>query len=116
MTKCPNCGNELVSVVKGSALIVHCTNRDYSIATSYIDPIYEDLQEYEVLLIEGNTVTKENYFLLQSLTGMNITELKYSLDTVPYSLFKGSAADVRELKEKLDECNVKYEIIPEFNY
>ena len=76
MSKCPNCGNKLISEIKGSSLIIRCTKCYYSVATTNIDPIYEDDSEYEIFLEEGNEITKENYFLIQSLTNMCKCQLK----------------------------------------
>lgn len=116
MSKCPNCGNKLISEINGSALIIRCTKCDYSVATTHIDPIYEDDSEYEIFLEEGNEITKENYFLIQSLTNMSMLEIKHLFEATPYLLSKGLAPEVKELKEKLDECGISYSIVPEFKY
>ena len=50
------------------------------------------------------------------LTNMNMPEVKKLFENTPYLLFKGSATEVKELKEKLDERNVKYYIKPDFHY
>jgi len=116
MTRCPKCGSGLISAVEGSALVVRCTKCEYSVATTHIDSIYEDDNEYEVFLEEGNEITKENYFLIQSLTNMSMLEIKHLFETTPYLLFKGLAPEVKELKERLDECSINYSIVPEFMY
>ena len=116
MNKCPNCGNELISKVVGSTLLVHCSKCDFSIATTHLDPIFEDERIYEIYLSDGNRITRENYFLIQSLTNMNMPEVKKLFENTPYLLFKGGATEVKELKEKLDERNVKYYIKPDFHY
>lgn len=116
MSKCPNCGNKLISEIKGSSLIIRCTKCYYSVATTHIDPIYEDDNEYEVFLEKGNEITKENYFLIQSLTNMSMLEIKHLFEATPYLLFKGLAPEVKELKEKLDKCGISYSIVPEFKY
>lgn len=116
MNKCPECGSELISEIKNSTLIVRCSKCNFSVVTTHIDPIYNDRQEYEVVLTKGNTITRENFFLIQAITGMNMKEIRCLFETAPYSLFKGYAPDVKELKEKMDDCNMKYEIIPKFKY
>lgn len=38
MTKCPECGGQLMNTVEGSTLIVSCKNCNRSVATTYIFP------------------------------------------------------------------------------
>ncbi len=113
---CEKCGSEMIPIKKDSTVGMVCPNCGHGFVTSYIDPIYEDFQEYKIYLTEGNTVTKDNYFLIQSLTNMSMLEIKHLFETTPYLLFKGLAPEVKELKEKLDECSINYSIVPEFKY
>jgi len=113
---CEKCGNEMIPIKKDSTVGMVCPNCGYGVVTSFIDPIYEDYQEYEIYLTEGNTVTKDNYFLIQSLTNMSMLEMKHLFETTPFLLFKGLAPEVKELKGKLDECSINYSIVPEFKY
>ena len=117
MTKCPNCGHELINLSEDYAIGMRCPNCEFAFVTSYIDPIYEDQAIYEVYLIEGNSLTKENYFDLNFLTGLNMTELReLLLHKCPYKVFSGCAYEVKELRDRLDKCNIKYMIKPDFNY
>ena len=47
---------------------------------------------------------------------MSMLEIKHLFEATPYLLFKGLAPEVKELKEKLDECGISYSIVPEFKY
>ena len=116
ITLCEKCGSVMVPVSDENNLGMICPNCGYGYVTSYIEPIYEDQQEYEIVLTDGNTITKENFSLIQSLTGKNMIEIKLLFDNATYSLFKGSAPEVKKLKEKLDNLKMKFEIIPEFKY
>ena len=113
---CEKCGHEMIPIKRDSTVGMFCPNCGHGFVTSFIDPIYEDYQEYEIYLTEGNTVTKDNYFLIQSLTSMSMLEIKQMFETTPYLLFKGLAPEVKELKEKLDACVINYRIVPEFKY
>lgn len=116
MNKCPNCGNELISDIIGSTLLVRCSKCDFNIATTHLDSIFEDENIYEIYLSDGNKITKENYFLVQSLTNMNMPQILKLFENTPYLLFKGHASEVKELKDQLDEKNIKYYIKPDFPY
>ncbi len=116
MNKCPKCGNELMSNVEGSTLIVSCKKCGFSIVTSRIDPLYEDNCEYQIYLLEGNAISKDNYFIIQSLTNLNMMQIKKIFENLPYMIFKGSAFEVQEIRKKLDKCKVKYKIVPNFKY
>ena len=116
MDVCPNCGKELISEVIGSSVLVRCPCCDFSVATSYMDPIFEDSKQYELFLDAGNKVTGANYSYIQFLTNKNIREIKSIFENAPYLLFKGRATEVKEIRDKLDENGIKYYIVPEFNY
>ena len=114
--KCDKCGNIMIPIQKEGATGMVCPNCGFGFVTSYFDPVYEDRNVYEVYLSTGNTITNKNYFLIQSINGKNIQEIKQLFESSPYLLYKGHAAEVRELKNKLDESGVKYVIVPDFNY
>lgn len=114
--KCDKCGNIMIPIQKEGVTGMVCPNCGFGFVTSYIDPMYEDQNVYEVYLSTGNTITNKNYFLIQSITGKNIQEIKQLFESSPFLLYKGHAVEVRELKNKLDESGVKYVIVPDFNY
>jgi len=114
--KCEKCGSKMIPIQKEGTTGMVCPNCGFGFVTSYIDPMYEDQNEYEIYLSKGNKITNKNYFLIQSITGKNIQEIKQLFESSPYLLYKGHAAEVRELMNKLDESGVKYVIAPDFIY
>ena len=51
---CPECGGMLASETRGPSRITTCAESGWSIATSHIDPIFEDENEYVIRLAAGN--------------------------------------------------------------
>ena len=117
MKICPICGNKLIEEVEGSSLIIKCTKCDYSVATSNISLIYEDETIYTVTIEEGNSVKMDVITTLKTITGLSTSEM---LDIIkagcPYDLYAGRAVEVKEMKSKLENANIKFSIKPNFQW
>lgn len=114
--RCPECGAVLDVVVKGSSYVINCNNCGYSVATTYMDPIYEDQQEYTVTINAGNTVNKDNAMIMGGLLNSTLQQIAEYFKTAPHILFKGDAPRVKELRDKLEKGKIQYTISPEFDY
>lgn len=116
MNKCPKCGKELRSRIEGSTQIIECSSCDYSVVTSYIDPIHEDNQEYRIIIDGCESRNKKTYIALSRIAGTNVLGVKRLLDNTPTELLVGKAAEIKDVLDSLNENNVNYHIVPEFKY
>ncbi len=114
--KCPVCNHDLIPFTEGSTTGVRCSYCDYSIVTTYIEPIYEDDNTYTVVLEAGNSVDMSTIKVISKITGKNYIFSKQYLENAPAIIAKGIAAEIIEMKSQLDSSNVKYSISPEFPY
>lgn len=114
--KCPKCGHDLVSRIKGSTLVVRCSNCDYSIVTSVTDPINEDTIYYSIQLEADNLIDLNSIKCISNVTGLNYLKAKDCLRKAPVTIYKGLASDVLTKKKMLDESKIKYTISPDFPY
>ncbi len=114
--KCPVCNHDLIAFTEGSTTGVRCSYCDYSLVTTYIEPIYEDENTYTITLEAGNTADQQTIKAISKITGENYIFAKRCLENTPIEIVKGSAAEIIELKKSLDLCGIKYSITPEFPY
>ncbi len=114
--KCPICNHELIPMKEGSSIGVRCSNCEYSIVTSYIDPIYEDENTYTLMLEAGNICDKTCMKIISRITGENFIQAKKLISSAPVVIAEGKAMDILTLKKELDENSIKYSISPKFPY
>lgn len=113
---CPECGGKAVSRVEGSSLVIECQECDWSIATSYIDPIYEDESIYAVFLREGNAVTKELLKIVSIATGGNFIAAKKAIGNPDGPISQGKAPEVKEVIASLSDAGALFEVVPPYPY
>jgi len=116
MSKCPKCGKELKRIKQNSGVAYCCVNCDYSVATTDLDPIFEDQQEYTIRILPNNSLDKETLKVLSSIAKLNYIDCKQLIEKAPSIIFKGDAVDVKDIKSKLDNSNIAYSIEPVFIY
>lgn len=114
--KCPVCNHDLIPFTEGSTTGVRCSHCDYSIVTTYIEPLYEDDNIYTLILEAGNSVDMPTIKVIAKITGKNYIFSKHCLEKVPTIIAKGVASEIIELKRQLDSSEVKYSISPEYPY
>lgn len=113
---CPECGGSLKSEIVGSSVVVSCENCGWSVASSYIEPIREDETVYSLFLENGNTADKRTLSCLSNVVGCNFLQAKKMVDGSRSLLFSGTAVEVREKRDQLEEGEVAYSIEPDFPY
>lgn len=116
MSGCPECGGVLSSRIDGSCLTVACPSCGWSVATTYIEPIYMDRAEYAISILSGNPVTKPVLSAIGKVAGVNFLSAKPIAEQGSEYVFKALAPEIREKKKLLDDAGVSYRIEPEFPY
>lgn len=114
--KCPVCNHELIPMKEGSSIGVRCSNCEYSVVTSYIDPIYEDENTYTLMLEADNVCDKTCMKIISRITGENFIQAKKLISSAPVVIAEGKAMDILTIKKELDENSIKYSISPIFPY
>lgn len=114
MTKCPECGGQLVNTVEGSTLIVSCKNCNWSVATTYISPIDADETLYSIALTKNNEMTVDQLKLISKMIGGNFLNAKRAINDSSVIITKAKAKTVAEARKKMDAVGLKYQITPAF--
>ena len=113
---CPKCNAELTSEIKGSTLLLTCGKCGWSVATSYIEPIFLDETTYRLVLDTGNSVSKPALAAVSAATGGNYLSAKKLVESAPVTLAKALAPEAMRLARILAEGDVAYSIEPDFPY
>lgn len=113
---CPKCGGNLKSEVIGSSAIQTCQGCGWSVATSYVDPIYEDDTVYRLYIEDGNVSSRPVLTALSKVLGCNYLGAKKAVEGGRSLLFEGDAVKTREKRDALDSGGVVYAIEPYFPY
>lgn len=94
----------------------YCTNCDWNVVTSYIEPIYEDVTIYEILSDCNIQAGVDQLKTISKIKNVNFIEAKHVLETKGNLIYKGKAVDIKEIRDKLDKGMIEYYITPEFPY
>lgn len=57
---CKKCGHKMNDYIKSSSWVWECPECGYSLATTYIDPIYEDRAKYKITLLPNVYKQRKN--------------------------------------------------------
>lgn len=111
---CPECNASTISKIEGSSLVIECSKCGWSIATSRIDPIYEDETIYLVHVGLNKTPSKEALKAVARITGGNFVSAKRLLETPGSKLIEGKAPVIKKCLEDLTAAGVSFDVNPEF--
>ena len=112
---CEKCGAKMRSVQTPYSLGMECPNCGWGWISTYNEPIYEDENEYLVIL-ESKESSFADVKTVSSIVNCNFIQAKKIIESAPVEIYCGDAIKVREIKEKLDQNNVAYRIEPKFPY
>ena len=113
---CPKCNAELTSEVKGSTLLLTCGECGWSVATSYIEPIFLDETTYRLALDAGNPASKPVLAAVSAAAGGNYLSAKKLVESAPVVLSEDLAPEVMRIARILADGSVSYSIAPDFPY
>ena len=114
--KCPQCDINLVYCHADSTITWTCPKCGWSLATTYMSPINQDINKYEVQLIQNLTPSINQLKILSQISGKNFLRVKKMLESDDSLLFKGKAVDVSLIKTQLEQEKIGFKIIPHFDY
>ena len=114
--KCHECDIDLVYCQQESTITWTCPVCGWGLATTYISPIYHDINNYEVFLLKDFSPKPNQLRVISRISGLNLIESKKLLGTDEAFLFKGKAADVLPIKTQLEQEEIGFKIVPEYNW
>ena len=114
---CEKCGHEMKSIDENIPVGKTCTNCGWGWATTFIEPIYNDIQIYTITLNSVVSITKEPIKTIAEITGQNFLQTKKTLDNLPQVVFSGKAPEVLKICHSLkSKPFFDFKISPDFPY
>lgn len=112
---CEKCGDEMKPLSELYPIGMTCPNCGWGWATTYIDPINLDENDYRMILVSSEN-SLSNIKLVSETANCNYVEAKKLIEKAPVEIFCGKAVEVKTIKEKLEAANIEIRIEPEFPY
>ena len=114
---CEKCGSLMRPLDSQKSIGMTCDKCGWGWATTYIEPIYNDMQIYIVTLNSVALVAKDTIKTIAEITGQNFLQTKKLLENLPQIVFTGKAPEVVKICGimKLNR-GVEFEVSPEFPY
>lgn len=113
---CEKCKTDMLHVCENSVQGWSCPTCGWGILTTHIDKIYQDITEYSIHIKKTTDIDKNKIKLISKITGVNYREAKEILDEGDICILKSKAPKVKEVRDKLIEADILFEIEPAFNY
>jgi len=113
---CPRCAGRLLSDVRGSSLVVTSEDCGWSVATSYIEPQFQDDTTYRITLDADNPVSKSVLAAVSSVAGGNWLRAKTIVESAPTVLAEDLAPEVMRLACILTDGGVAFSVDPDLPY
>lgn len=113
---CDKCEHEMRYKKEGSSHGWFCDYCGWNVVTSFMEPIYEDVEIYYVF---NDGVSKESMQMIKciaQITGENFIMSKELLSKKGSVLYKGDAKSVKSILHKLTQNEIQFKVIPEFPY
>ncbi|MBO7393013.1 MAG: DUF4926 domain-containing protein [Abditibacteriota bacterium] len=111
---CEKCGAEMEPIDKNTPVGMTCPECGWGWATTYIDPLLEDSETYEVVLAAGNKQSEDVIAAVADIAGCNFLRARQLVAEAPVTVFSGDAPSVKDAAEKLESAAADYEIKPDF--
>ncbi len=114
-TTCEKCGGVLEFRRQGSTGGLFCTKCDWSVVTTYLPEILQDLTTYDVKVISGDYRNDQQLKVVAQVAGVNLLTARQLLkDTHGFVVFTGIASKVTEVRDMLTSGGLTFEITPSF--
>lgn len=116
LEQCEVCGARLEYRIEESLQGLFCTQCDWSVVTTYIPQIYQDLTQYKMYLCCTSSHNVEQLKAISTVANINLIQArKISQENQPLIL-EGKAPQISEARKIFDSFFVTYTIKPQFPY
>lgn len=113
--KCEKCGTEMNYFQRGSSCGYECPECEWGVATTYIDPINEDITLYELSVKACEKPSISAIKALSHAMSIGFVAAKEMLSKGG-AVRAGKATDIISLVKAFKDADLTYSISPEFPY
>jgi hypothetical protein len=114
--KCELCEAELEFRVQGSTVGFFCTKCDWSLVTTQIPKIAQDITVYKLYLLSTNYKNTEQIRAISEIARVNFLQARAMMQENQSLILEGEALEIDAAKKVLDKLSIGYEIEPNFPY
>lgn len=121
--ECPICYKKLqwkekesIGCVEFYTIGSFCKNCNKWILTTSISKLERDDTLYHIILLEKESLNKEQFNFIGKVINKSIEEIKDLLKNTTPILFEGKAIEIEQKIKVLDEIKIKYKIAPPFPF
>lgn len=113
---CEKCKTNMIHVCENSVQGWSCPVCGWGTLTTYIDKIHQDMTEYSICTKSITNIDKDKIKVISKIAGVNYIVAKQMLEKEGICILKAKAVDIKKAICELENVNISFEVIPEFNY
>lgn len=113
---CEKCKTNMIRVCEDSVQGWSCPVCGWGILTTYIDKIHQDMTEYSIYVKSIANIDKNKIKVISQIAEVNYITAKQMLEKENICILKAKALDIKKAIYELENVNIPFEVIPEFNY
>lgn len=113
--ECPWCHCRTESFCEDSVMGIRCTNCEWCIVTTYIEPIRADITLYTLSIDKIDNADLDQLRTVSKLLGVNYLEARKLLQNGDAKLVD-QAVEIQKYKMLLNSKNITFNIYPDFQY
>ena len=113
---CEKCKTNMIHVCENSVQGWSCPVCGWGTLRTYIDKIHLDMREYSICTKSITNIDKDKIKVISKIAGVNYIVAKQMLEKEGICILKAKAVDIKKAICELENVNIPFEVIPEFNY
>ena len=113
---CEKCKTNMIQVRENSVQGWSCLVCGWGVLTTYIDKIHEDMTEYSIYIKSVANIDVDKIKVISQIAGVNYLVAKQMLEKEEVCILRAKAINIKKAICELENANIPFEVIPEFNY
>lgn len=114
--QCEKCKSNMKYFCEGSVQGWLCPLCGEEIITTYIDPMSQDATVYRIYIRSTAEINSLKIKLISQLSGVNYITARNILVEGDACVFEARAREIKNAATMLDDANISFVIVPEYNY
>ena len=114
--KCEVCGSKTEYRIEASTKGLFCTQCDWSVVSTCIPEIEQDIIKYKVFLLPIDNINKDKIKVLAKAANINLIQAKKMYKERKPFILEAEAIEVNEVRKIFDDWSINYVIEPDFPY
>jgi hypothetical protein len=113
---CDICGADIEYRIEGDTEGVFCTRCNWSLVTTHIPKIAQDINIYKMYLCSADPNDKDHLKALAKVANINLLQAKKMAKENKPLIIEDEALAIDKARNILNDLSIKYDIYPSFPY